>query len=79
METSKQKILRRIVATLKLRQQLLISQIELENYIKENHTSDCELMTEMLECIHKIENSKQVLRDEADQNNSWDELWKRFE
>ncbi len=79
METSKQKRLRRLVATLKLRQQLLISQIELENYIKENHTADCELMTEMLECIHKIENSKQVLRDEADQNNSWDELWKRFE
>jgi hypothetical protein len=75
METSKQRKLRRLIETLKLHQQLLNTQAEIENYLKENNTSNCKLMTELLECICKIDDSKQSLLEEAARNGSWDELW----
>ncbi|MFT5822175.1 MAG: hypothetical protein ACI8ZM_003431 [Crocinitomix sp.] len=74
MENHKKKSLEKLVATLKLHQEMLGSIDSLSTYLKANNTDNYCLMAEILQSIEAIECVLVELRNEADKSDSWDYL-----
>ncbi|NOQ74005.1 MAG: hypothetical protein GQ574_18510 [Crocinitomix sp.] len=74
MENQKKKALKKLVATLKLHQEMLGSTDGLSDYLKANNTADYDLMVATFKCIEAIERLLVELRNEADKSDAWDYL-----